>query len=685
MPTAAPCAYAQAGSFFAIDHAKAAREHPVNLDDKALDGRRRVVIENVRPAVDDGRFAIKRTATQQITVTADVFADGHDAIRVVLLFREAREANWHECPMRALGNDAWEGEFTVEEVGAYEYTVQGWVDWFQSWQRDLKKRLEAQQDVSVDLLIGANLVAQAADRARGADANQLSTWQAVVAGKGDIAQRQRVAASDELAELVARYPDKRFATTYKAMPVTVDRERARFSAWYEMFPRSTSTQPGGHGTFKTCIERLPYVASMGFDVLYLPPIHPVGRAFRKGKNNALEAQPGEPGSPWAIGGPEGGHKAINPALGTLADFQELVQAARARDIDIALDVAFQCSPDHPYVKEHPSWFRQRPDGTVQYAENPPKKYQDIYPFDFETSDWRAMWAELKSIFTYWIEQGVYVFRVDNPHTKAFAFWEWAIGEIKSQYPETIFLSEAFTRPKVMYRLAKLGFSQSYTYFTWRNHKAEFIEYLTELTQTNLQEFFRPNLWPNTPDILPEHLQTGGRAAFVARLALAATLGASYGIYGPAFELMEHVPREHGSEEYLNSEKYEVRHWDLDRPDSLREVITRINRTRHENPCLKANLNLRFHDITNDHLLAYSKRSDEFDNTVLAVVNLDFHGSQSGWLTLPLEQLGLRADRPYQLRDVLSDATFTWQGARNYVDLNPAASPAHVFVVSQDKS
>ncbi|WP_455371815.1 alpha-amylase family glycosyl hydrolase, partial [Petrachloros mirabilis] len=383
--------------------------------------------------------------------------------------------------------------------------------------------------------------------------------------------RTELALSDTLNALVAKYPDRRFASTYdRELVVVADREKARFSAWYEMFPRSSSGKPGAHGTFKDLEARLPYVASMGFDVLYLPPIHPIGKSYRKGKNNDPVGKADEPGSPWAIGSHEGGHKAIHPDLGTLNDFHRLISQARQHGIEIAMDIAFQCSPDHPYVKEHREWFRIRPDGTVQYAENPPKKYQDIFPLEFETDRWRELWDELKSVFDYWIAQGVKIFRVDNPHTKSLEFWEWVIGEIRRQHPDVIFLSEAFTRPKLMYRLAKQGFTQSYNYFPWRNTKLELTQYFTELTQTDVREFFRPNLWPNTPDILTEHLQHGGRPAFMARLVLASTLGASYGIYGPTFELGEHRPIKQGSEEYLDSEKYEIRHWDLDRPDSLRE-------------------------------------------------------------------------------------------------------------------
>jgi starch synthase (maltosyl-transferring) len=447
-----------------------------------------------------------------------------------------------------------------------------------------------------------------------------------------------------------------------------------------MFPRSCAAQEGKHGTLQDCIARLPYVASMGFDVLYLPPIHPIGYSFRKGKNNILAANPEDVGSPWAIGAKEGGHKSIHPKLGTLEDFKRLVTKAKESGIEIALDIAYQCTPDHPYVKEHPQWFRKRPDGSIQYAENPPKKYQDIYPLDFESDDWRALWEELKSIILFWAEQGVRIFRVDNPHTKSFPFWQWVIPEVKKSYPDAIFLAEAFTRPKVMYRLAKVGFSQSYTYFAWRNTKAELTEYFTEITRTEVADFFRPNLWPNTPDILTEYLQFGGRPAFMARLVLAATLGASYGIYGPAFELCENTARDPGSEEYLNSEKYEIRHWDWERADSLKEFIGMVNRIRRDNPALRGDRGLLFHNVDNPELICFSKRTEDLTNVIVVVVNLDPHHIQSGWVELPMEDLGLDPHQPIQMHDLLTDARHLWHGTKSYVELAPQSVPAHVFRV-----
>ena len=611
-------------------------------------------------------------------VEADVFVDGHDALTCVLLHRFQGE-DWTEVPMAPLVNDRWRGAFTVTMIGRYEFTVQAWTDRFTSWARDLAKRIEAKQDVRVDLLIGAALVEDAQRRAPGPDAARLGRYAGALREGTSDAQDPPVPAA--LVDLMHRYADRRFATTYeKTLAVVVDRERARFSAWYEMFPRSCAPTPGRHGTLRDCVHRLPYIAGMGFDVLYLPPIHPIGHTHRKGKNNAVTAGPGDPGSPWAIGAATGGHKAVHPELGTLDDFHRLVERAAQHGIEVALDLAFQCSADHPYVREHPEWFRRRPDGTVQYAENPPKKYEDIYPFDFETDAWGELWAELKGIVDFWIAQGVRIFRVDNPHTKPFVFWEWLIAEVKREHPEVLFLAEAFTRPKVMYRLSRLGFSQSYTYFAWRNTRAELTEYFTELTQTNVREHYRPHLWTNTPDILTEYLQVGGRPAFITRLVLAATLAAGYGIYGPAFELCDHRPREQGSEEYLDSEKYELKHWDLDRPDSLREVIARVNQIRRDNPALQGDRSLTFHDVDNEQLICYSKRTEDPANAVLVIVNLDPHHLQAGWTSLNLEALGIDPEQPWQVQDLLTDARYMWRGGRNYVELDPHKSPAHIFRV-----
>jgi starch synthase (maltosyl-transferring) len=603
----------------------------------------------VRPAVDGGRYPVKRVIGEPVLVECDAFADGHDAVLCQLQWKFSGEDSWQTSAMEFRHNDHWAGQFTVAKLGRYQYRVRAWVDRFVTWQRDLAKRREAGQDLSTDFLIGAEISGYAFLRDASLPAEE--KYDAAIAAKPPPPAPQAVVESGVL-------------------EVLVDPLRARFSTWYEMFPRSARGD-GRHATFRDVAALLPYVQEMGFDVLYFPPIHPIGSTARKGKNNAVRAQPGDVGSPWAIGAAEGGHKAILPALGTFDDFAFLVREAEKRNIAIALDIAFQCSPDHPYVREHPEWFRKRPDGSIQYAENPPKKYQDIFPFDFESPDWKSLWTELKSIFEFWIGHGVKIFRVDNPHTKAFDFWEWCIGELKARHPELVFLSEAFTRPRIMHKLAKLGFTQSYTYFTWSNTKEELADYFTELSQHPSREYFRPNDWPNTPDILHETLQHGGRPAFIVRAVLAATLAANYGLYGPAYELLEHLPREAGSEEYLHSEKYEIRRWDRGRPDSLRELIGRLNRIRHENAALQRDWSLRFHPVDNHQLLAYSKH--EGGNTVLTVVNLDLHHPQAGFVDLDFEG-------SFEVQDLLSGGRYTWSRGRNYVELNPHTLPAHVFKV-----
>ncbi|MFO1501972.1 MAG: maltotransferase domain-containing protein [Verrucomicrobiota bacterium] len=645
------------------------------------DGRARVIIEAVSPQIDCGRFPIKRAIGEAVTVEADLFADGHDVLAATLFYRHSAASAWSELRMEPLVNDRWQGRFRVTELGLYLYTVEAWVDHFSSWRRNLEKKWQAGVDVSVELLGGIGFLEEAARRAPAQEAADLRAAAHNLATEGDLPISAKVATvlDARLAQLVGRYGARAFSTRFeRELQVTVDPILARCSAWFEMFPRSAAAAPGQHGTFKDCAAWLPQIAQMGFDVLYLPPIHPIGRSFRKGRNNSLTPGADDPGSPWAIGASDGGHKAIHPELGSLADFHRLVQQARQLQIEVALDIAFQCSPDHPYVREHPDWFRQRADGSIQYAENPPKKYQDIYPLDFESPAWEGLWHELKSVFEFWVEQGVRVFRVDNPHTKPLRFWAWCLGELKRQHPHLIFLSEAFTRPKVMYHLAKAGFTQSYNYFPWRNTKQELTTYLTEVTQPPVSDYFRPNLWPNTPDILPQFLQFGGRAAFMTRFILAATLGASYGLYGPAFILGEHQPRETGSEEYLNSEKYELRRWNLEAEGNLVELITEVNRLRRRHAALQTNETLRFHPIDNEQLIAYSKTDTETDELILAIVNLDPHHTQRGMVTLPLEELGLPAQGTYQLHDLLTQARFLWTGTRNFVELDPRFVPAHLL-------
>jgi len=645
------------------------------------DGRIRAVIDAVLPAVDGGRFPVKRIAGEAVAIRAHCFTDGHDRLRVVLRWHAVGASDEYEVDMQPQANDVWLAEFTPPRAGRYRYTVVAWVDHFESWRRELGRR-EIQADIRVALQVGSALIDEAAGRASGSDAAILAEWsaqlRAAAADAGvDGGALKAMALDAARAGVVARHADRSLAATM-AMELVADRKRAGFSSWYEMFPRSAGAELGSHGTFRDVETRLPYLADMGFDVLYFPPIHPIGRINRKGTNNSLVAKPEDVGSPWAIGAAEGGHKDILPQLGTHEDFRHLLTKARELGIEIALDIAFQCAPDHPYVKAHPQWFKHRPDGSVQYAENPPKKYQDIYPFDFETEDWRALWEELKSIVDFWIAQGVKIFRVDNPHTKAFGFWEWVIDAIKRDQPDVIFLAEAFTRPKLMHRLAKLGFTQSYTYFTWRNTKQELTEYFTDLALGPGRQYYRPNVWPNTPDILHEMLQSGLRPVFAARLVLAATLAANYGIYGPTYELLESAPREPGSEEYRDSEKYQLRHWTIDRPDSLWSLIARMNRIRRENAALQSDSGLHFCPVDNDQLIAYLKIDAGSGNVILTVVNLDPHQPQSGWVDLDVDALKLDAEQPYQVHDLLSEQRYIWRGRYNYVMLDPQRAPAHVF-------
>ena len=646
-----------------------------------MDARRRVAIERVRPEIDGGRFAIKRVVGESVVVEADIFADGHDQLACRILYWQGAEKEPQSSSMLPLANDRWRGEFRVTRIGTYRYTVEGWTDRFKTWRDDLGKRIAAGQDVQIELLIGAEIVADTAKRAAGGDSELLREWARRLHDNAEKEAGKSIALEEEWLLLMERYSDRKLATRYeKELCVTVDRLKARCSAWYEIFPRSCSPEAGRHGTLQDCETWLPYIASMGFDVVYLAPIHPIGSTHRKGKNNSVVAESDDVGSPWAIGSAEGGHKSIHPQLGTLQDFRRFVSKAEEHGLEVALDIAFQCSPDHPYAHEHPEWFRKRPDGTIQYAENPPKKYQDIYPLNFDTSGALALWDELKSVLQFWIDQGVRIFRVDNPHTKPFPFWEWVIGEIKERHPEVIFLAEAFTRPHVMLRLAKIGFSQSYTYFTWRNTKQELTEYFTELTQTDVREYFRANLWPATPDILPQFLQAGGRPAFMIRLILAGMLGANYGIYGPAFELCENAAAAPGSEEFLYSEKYEIKHRDPNAEGTLRDLIARVNRMRKENPALQSDSRLRFHETDNPLLLCFSKSTDDLSDVILVVVNLDPFHKQSGCVHLDLSALGVDANQAFQVHDLLSDARFLWQGTRNYVELTPENLPAHVLRV-----
>ena len=647
------------------------------------DGRRRAFIEQVRPAVDCGRAALKRVLGEPIVVEADVIAEGYERIACALLHAPPGSESWSAVPMTPVREDVWQASFVPAELGRHRYTVAAWIDTFATWRHKLERRTH-RADIELALREGAALVRAAAARARGPERGALLAYAASLEGDAPFAERKQSALTEALRELMAAASDRSLETVYSpALEAVVERPLARCGAWYEFFPRSSAEQPARHGTLATAARRLSYVAAMGFDVVYLPPIHPIGAGYRKGRNNTLQAGADDPGSPWAIGGLDGGHKSVHEELGTLEDFVSFRREAERLGLEVALDIAFQCSPDHPYVREHPLWFARRPDGSVQFAENPPKKYQDIYPIDFGTAEWRALWAELRDVVLFWIDHGVKIFRVDNPHTKPFDFWRWLIADVQGRHPDTIFLAEAFSRPRVMYRLAKLGFSQSYTYFTWRNTKQELTDYFTELKAT--RDWFRPNLWPNTPDILHEYLQTGGRAAFMARAALAATLGASYGVYGPAFELLEHTPREAGSEEYLDSEKYEVKRWDLAHEDSLKSFLERLNTIRRENPALQHDDTLTFRRIDNDQLICYSKTSHDGKNVVLVVVSLDPQHAQSGFIDVPLDEWSLDAHGAYLAHELVSGERYEWQGPRVFVTLSPAECPACVFRIEARRS
>ncbi len=656
---------------------------PAANNDLPDDGRRRAIIEAIAPQVDGGRFPVKRIVDDTVVVEVDAFADGHDVVSVRLRHRPPGETDWTELPMEALGNDRWRASFRVDALGRHAYTVAAWTDAWATWRRDLRKRIDAGQDVSVDLLIGAALVDSAVRwaNARGyaKDAKALQNWAARLRTEHPTDDRAGRALDEVLDRLMTTHADRAHESVHEpALELVVEPELARFSTWYELFPRSASPDPKRHGTFRDVVARLPYIADLGFDVLYLPPIHPIGSTFRKGPNNVTDSDPHHPGVPWAIGSEEGGHDAIHPELGTLKDFRALVDAAEKKGIAIALDIAFQASPDHPWVTEHPTWFRQRPDGTVQYAENPPKKYQDIYPFDFESEDWPALWTALEGVFRHWIAQGVHVFRVDNPHTKAFPFWEWAITRIKADHPDVLFLAEAFTRPRVMYRLAKLGFNQSYTYFTWRTDKHELAEYLVELSRPPVSDYFGPNFWPNTPDILHGTLQEGGRPMFQARYILAATSSSNIGIYGPAYELGENTPREPGSEEYRHSEKYEQRTWDLKRPDSIAPLIRRMNEIRRDHPALQSNGGLAIHEIDDEQLIAYSKRTEDRSDRILTIVGLAPNDVRSGTLHLDLADLWLDSQRAYEVEDLIDGGVERWEGDRITIEIDPSKLPARVL-------
>ncbi len=632
----------------------------------------RVIIENVQPQVDGGLYPAKRTVGELVNVTADIFVDGHDHIRAHLRYKPEGESQWTIIEMKHEMNDAWHASFPASKKGTYVFSIMAWVDHFETWYDGFVKKANAKVDVQVELLEGA-LFLKALAKGSNKELLQLAS---TLGDKGNYEKSIELVLSKSFAKVVHDYPLIEHETSYEQLQVFVEHKKANFSSWYELFPRSASLQ-GKHGTFNDVIKLLPRVNAMGFDVLYLPPIHPIGKVNRKGKNNNVTATAGEPGSPWAIGSDEGGHKAILPELGTLADYKRLISEAGKYGIDIALDLAFQCAPDHPYVKEHPDWFKQRPDGSIQYAENPPKKYQDIYPFNFECDDFQGLWEELKSVIFYWIDQGVKIFRVDNPHTKPILFWQWVIAEVNKKYADIIFLAEAFTRPKIMASLGKVGFTQSYTYFTWRVSKDELVAYMTELITSPSRDYFRPNFWPNTPDILPYHLHNQTENIFIIRFALAATLSSNYGMYGPVYEFYDNASF-HGREEYMNSEKYEVKKHDWKTTNRMTDIISIINNARKQHVALQSTWNLQFCPIENPNLLAFLKISDDLSDIILVVVNLDSHKKQSGYVQLRKSALGIVGDINIKLYDLVTDEYYTWIQEWNYVELDPYKMPFHIF-------
>jgi starch synthase (maltosyl-transferring) len=637
----------------------------------------RIAIERVYPELDCGRFPVKRVVGDRLEIWADIFRDGHDVIGAAVLLRAADEETWREIPMRHFDNDRWTGAAVLERNTRYAYTIEAWTDVFASWRQDTVKKVDAGQNVDLDLIEGRAIVEAAASRAESADRNALRDAIESFNRTADAEERAAILLTDKMRALMGRWGAREDRSRYdKELPLTVDRPEARFAAWYEMFPRSQGTEPGRGATFQDCIARLPAVEAMGFDVVYFVPIHPIGRTNRKGPNNSLHAGPDDPGSPYAIGGREGGHTAVHPELGTIQDFRRLVAACRKAKMEVALDFAIQCSPDHPWIAEHPEWFVFRPDGTIKHAENPPKKYQDIVNVNFDSPDREGLWAELRDVLLFWVEQGVKIFRVDNPHTKPLPFWEWVIADIQRDHPDVIFLAEAFTRPKMMQRLAKAGYTQSYTYFTWRNTKAELTEYLTELTQTEMREYYRPNFFANTPDILPPFLQKGGRPAFMIRLVLAATLSTTYGIYN-GFELCENaaIPN---TEEYAHSEKYEYKVWDWDRPGNIKDLITRVNAIRRENPALHEFLNLRFYGSDSDAVLFYGKSTADRTNRILVAVNLDPASPQGANLQLPLEELGIAEDASFEVEELIGGTRQRWRGRTQRIELDPHTAPAAIF-------
>jgi starch synthase (maltosyl-transferring) len=644
-----------------------------------MQNQTRIIIENVLPQLDGGAFAIKRIVGQKINITADVFSDGHDVIECCVKFKHEKDKKWQEIRMKPIDNDNWGAEFIVEKQGNYAYFVEGWVDYALNWQHGTERKIHDNQNVKSELLEGAEYVLAILKLANAQEKIYLKKVATLFVDEKEYDKAIQEATSLELTQLFKKYPVRFIENKSIELQVYVDRKKALFSTWYEFFPRSASSESGKHGTFKDCEALLPRVAEMGFDTLYFPPIHPIGEVNRKGKNNATNASDGDVGSPWGIGSHHGGHKSTHPELGSIDDFKKLVKKAQDLGIEVAMDYALQAAPDHPYVKDFPQWFKWRPDGTVQYAENPPKKYQDIQPIYFESSDWKNLWTALLDVALFWIEEcNIKVYRVDNPHTKPFYFWGWLITEIKKKHPDVLFLAEAFTRPKIMNELAKQGFSQSYTYFTWRNSKKELTQYVEELTQTEQKEFYRPNFWPNTPDINPFALQGGNESVHLQKYFLAATLSSSVGIYGPVFEYMVSTAMAPRKEEYLDSEKYEVYHWDWSIKNKLTMLITRINHIRKEQISLQQTNNIVFCETNNENVISYYKFDDNLQNETLMVVSLDSENKSQAMVRLPVEKIG---NHPIQVEDLITGNTYNLDKEWNFVELSPEL-PFHLFRIQR---
>ncbi|NBA88016.1 DUF3416 domain-containing protein [Emticicia sp. CRIBPO] len=640
------------------------------------DGQIRAVIENVSPELDGGKYPVKSIVNQTVVVSGDVLIDGHDLLGVRLLYKHELDKDWQEKSAKHVGNDRWKAAFTVEKQGFYSYYLEAWVDHPATWQHEVDEKIKDGQKLAVELMVGEQFLSEMAGLAKGEDKKELQKAAKLLVDPSRYEEATFFCRSEQLHNWIEKYPIRKNTCRYPKRRIFADRAKAEFSAWYSMFPRSAATEYGKHGTFKDVINLLPRISELGFDVLYLPPVHPIGHTFRKGKNNSVDCQEGEPGVPYGIGSELGGHTDIHPDLGTLDDFKLLIQESAKAGIEIAMDLAIQCSPDHPWVKSHPDWFRILPDGTIKYAENPPKKYQDIYPVNFETADWKNLWNELKNVIYTWAGWGVRIIRVDNPHTKSFGFWEWVIAETKKDFPDMIFLSEAFTKPKVMQQLAKVGFTQSYTYYTWRTSKAELIEYMTELTKTDMKDYFRPNFWPNTHDINPYQLQSGNEPQFLIRYFMAATLSSNYGIFGPTYEYLYHAANP-PKEEYSDSEKYEIKWWNWAHRNKLTYIITQVNRVRKENTALRTTNNIQFCEIGNDQLLAYLKTSPD-GNRLLFIVNLDQDNIQGGILKVPLPGIYKSETESYQVHDLITGAKYVWKGQDNYVELDPNILPFHLF-------